>query len=95
MKPGGETGPGTPKEGDREAEAPKVEEGEGPDEKPEVEKGVVAEGNPYKLLERDGQYVIVNAETGKVVPGGNHGSDKGKAMAHFRALEAAYHREEK
>jgi len=27
------------------------------------------------------------------MPGGNHGQDKAKAMAHFRALEMAAHKE--
>jgi len=42
----------------------------------------------YKVEHRGRDFVVVNISTGKDVPGGNHGEDKGKADAHLRALYA-------
>jgi hypothetical protein len=47
-----------------------------------------AVGNPYKVVKRAGNWVVIKADTNAVVPGGNHGKDKSKALAHFKALEA-------
>jgi hypothetical protein len=38
-------------------------------------------------IEGDGPYRVVNIETGETVPGGEH-KEKGKALAHLRALYA-------
>ena len=49
-----------------------------------------AVGNPYKLVKRGGRWLVVKRESGQVVPSGDHGRDKQKALAHFRVLEMAY-----
>ena len=54
-----------------------------------------AVGNPYKLVKRGGKWLVVKRDSGQVVPGGDHGRDKQKALAHFRALEMAYRGESK
>jgi hypothetical protein len=48
---------------------------------------VACVGNPYKLVRRGSDWCVVKAATGEIVPGGNHGGNKAKALAHFRALE--------
>lgn len=52
---------------------------------------VIAEGNPYKVVNRGGDFLVVKAHSGKVVPGGRHPTRK-QALAHFRALEANVHK---
>jgi hypothetical protein len=54
---------------------------------------VEAEGNPYSVVRRSRRWFVVKRDSGKVVPGGDHGRDKAKALAHFRALEMAAHGE--
>jgi len=49
---------------------------------------IVAEGNPYTVVKRGGRYLVIKSNTGETVPGGDHGSDKKKALAHLAALEA-------
>ena len=46
-----------------------------------------AQGNPYEVVRQDGEWVVRKVHGKKVV--GRHGQDKAKAMAHWRALEAA------
>lgn len=55
---------------------------------------IVAEGNPYAVVRRSGRWFVVKRDTNEVVPGGDHGRDKKKALAHFRALEMATSEEE-
>jgi hypothetical protein len=54
-----------------------------------AEDEVAAEGNPYSVVRRSGRWFVVKRDSGTVVPGGDHGRDKKKALAHFRALEMA------
>ena len=49
---------------------------------------VIAKGNPYSIVKRDGKFVIENNETGKVK--GTHTSRK-SAMKQFRLLEGIEH----
>jgi hypothetical protein len=42
----------------------------------------------YKVVQQSEDWVVLNTDTGKMVPGGNHGSDRSRAMAHLRALYA-------
>lgn len=49
---------------------------------------VVTSGNPYKVLARSGAFCVVKADSGELVKGGCHPS-KARALAHFKALEAA------
>lgn len=44
-------------------------------------------GNPYTILKRKGKYVVVKAESGAMVPGGEHPSLR-RAKKHHAALEA-------
>lgn len=48
---------------------------------------IAAWGNPYHVEKRGDKWAVIKSRTGETVPGGTHGS-KGKALAHFRALEA-------
>ncbi len=43
--------------------------------------------NPYSLVHRGGNWIVVKSNTGEVVPGGNHKRDHAGALAHLRALE--------
>lgn len=47
------------------------------------------QGNPYRIENRGGSWVVVKADTGQVVPGGSHGKDQAKAKRHRQALESA------
>lgn len=55
---------------------------------PGVEPGDVVEQDegPYKLIKRGDKYLVIKADTGEIVPGGDHGKDKKKAAAHLAAL---------
>lgn len=55
----------------------------------------VVVGNPYEVKQLAGKWVVTKKGTDDVVPGGEHGTDKAKAMKHFAALEMAYHKEQK
>ncbi|HTY71460.1 MAG TPA: DUF4055 domain-containing protein, partial [Actinomycetes bacterium] len=68
------------------APGPKVQDA-GPGVKPgDV---VAKDEGPYKLLNRAGRWLVVKADTGQPVKGGDHGADKKKALAHLAALAIA------
>lgn len=56
---------------------------------------LAVKGGPYNVVNRKkpgesgSRWCVVKQETGAVVPGGDHGNDKGRAIAHLRALEQA------
>lgn len=82
-------GAGAP-EGEEEAGEEEGEEEAGGEEgatgKPEL---VLVVGQPYKVVQRDGAWLVVKANTGAVVKNHGRGAQaKKKALAHFRALEA-------
>lgn len=52
-------------------------------------------GNPYEVKQLKGEWVVTKNGTDDVIPGGKHGSDRAKALKHFTAMEAAYHKEQK
>lgn len=41
---------------------------------------------PYRVKKVGEDFTVVNSETGKQVPGGNHGDDEDKAKRHLAAL---------
>ncbi len=49
---------------------------------------VMKDEGPYKLIKRDGKWLVVKADTGKIVPGGDHGHDEKGARKHLAALHA-------
>jgi len=73
--------------------SPTVRYGDWEEENVDEDEIVEVEGNPYSVVKRSGRWFVVKRDTGKVVPGGDHGRDKKKALAHFRALEMAAHGE--
>lgn len=52
--------------------------------------GCEAYGNPYHVLKRDGKFLVVKNDDGKVM--GTHDTRQ-KAMKQFAALEIAAHKE--
>lgn len=55
----------------------------------EVDEAVLV-GNPYTVLKRKGKFLVVKADTGAMVPGGEHATMR-KAKRHHKALEANEH----
>jgi hypothetical protein len=62
---------------------------------------LAVKGGPYNVVDRrkagesGHRWCVVKQETGAIVSGGDHGNDRGRAVAHLRALEAAMSGERK